>query len=711
MKTNQSQTAPGEVRENIMGTMEINPLLLKLSIPMMISMLVQALYNVVDSVFVSHVSESALTAVSLAFSLQNVMIAVGVGTGVGVNALLSKSLGEKNQSRANATAENGIFLSLCSFAVFFVIGLTCMKPYFYAQTSDAVIAQQGIQYLSVCCIFSLGLFTQTMGEKLLAATGRTYLSMISQLVGAVVNIILDPIFIFGYCGEALSGTTGAAVATVIGQFCGAGMTLYFNTRKNPDIQISFKGFRPSAKAIGRIYTVGLPSIAMQCVGSLMTFGMNLILMAFSATAVAVFGVYFKLQSFVFMPIFGLNNGMVPIISYNYGARRPNRVKKTIKLAVCYAEGIMLAGFCIFQFAPRQVLSIFAASDAMLAIGIPAMRIICLHFLLAGVSIVLSSVFQALGNGVFSLIVSVCRQLFVLLPAAWLLAQTGSVNNVWWAFLIAEFVSVLMSLAFMPVSTRPPSHPCTTDPGVGSGPANERNVISMVKKLKWNLILMSLLYVGLGIFLVMKPGTALNIVCYALGGVVLACAAVQLIRYFVVERGVFQSQLTLISGLICLALGVFLLLRSDIVVSILPIVFGLFVIFDAIGRVQNALDLRRCGYDSWKGFLLLPVLSVVLGVILIANPFGAMETLVMAIGVILIVEGAINLLSALYTILAVRRFAKLHPETQSVLESITGEDLNGDGVVAPDVARTDAEATAVELDHVDESATVEQEERE
>ena len=414
METKQSQTSPA-VRENIMGTMEINPLLVKLSVPMMISMLVQALYNVVDSVFVSHVSESALTAVSLAFSLQNVMIAVGVGTGVGVNALLSKSLGEKNQHRANVTAENGIFLSLCSFVVFLVIGLTCMKPYFYAQTSDAAIAQQGIQYLSVCCIFSLGLFTQTMGEKLLAATGRTQLSMISQLVGAVVNIILDPIFIFGYCGQALSGTTGAAVATVIGQFCGAGMTLFFNLNKNPDIQISFKGFRPSAKAIGRIYTVGLPSIAMQCVGSLMTFGMN--------------------------------NGMVPIISYNYGARRPDRVKKTIKLAVCYAEGIMLAGFCIFQFAPRQVLGIFAASDAMLAIGVPAMRIICLHFLLAGASIVLSSVFQALGNGIFSLIVSVCRQLFVLLPAAWLLAQTGNVNNVWWAFFIAEIVSILMSLAF------------------------------------------------------------------------------------------------------------------------------------------------------------------------------------------------------------------------------------------------------------------------
>ena len=447
MENNRPQTSPVMERENIMGTMEINPLLVKLSVPMMISMLVQALYNVVDSVFVSWVSEEALTAVSLAFSLQNMMIAVGVGTGVGVNAMLSKSLGEKNQKRANATAENGIFLSVCSFLVFLVIGLTCIKPYFYAQTSDDAIALQGIRYLSVCCIFSLGLFTQTMGEKLLAATGRTQLSMISQLVGAVVNIILDPIFIFGYCGEALSGTTGAAVATVIGQFCGAGMTLYFNTRKNPDIQLDFKGFRPSAKAIGRIYTVGLPSIAMQCVGSLMTFGMNLILMAFSSTAVAVFGVYFKLQSFVFMPIFGLNNGMVPILSYNYGARRPERVKKTIRLAVCYAEGIMVLGFCIFEFFPGQVLGLFSASQAMLTIGIPAMRIICLHFLLAGTSIVLSSVFQALGNGLFSLIVSVCRQLFVLLPAAWLLARTGSVNNVWWAFLIAEIVSVLMSLAF------------------------------------------------------------------------------------------------------------------------------------------------------------------------------------------------------------------------------------------------------------------------
>ena len=434
--------------ENIMGTMDVNPLLIKLSIPMMISMLVQALYNVVDSIFVARVSENALTAVSLAFSLQNMMFAVGIGTGVGVNALLSKSLGEKNQYRANKTAENGLFLALCSYLVFLVLGLTVVRPYFYAQTADADIAEQGIRYLTICCVLSLGMFMQVMNEKLLAATSRTTLSMISQLVGAIVNIILDPIFIFGYCGEALSGTTGAALATVIGQFCGAGVSFYLNLRKNPDIQLDFKGFRPSAEAIKRIYVVGLPSIAMQCVGSVMTFLMNQILMAFTATAVAVFGVYFKLQSFVFMPIFGMNNGMVPIISYNYGARKPERVKKTIRLAVFYAECIMLVGFCIFQFLPDKLLGLFAASDAMLAIGIPALRIICPHFLLAGAGIVLSSVFQALGNGVFSLTVSICRQLVVLIPAAWLLSRTGEVNMVWWSFIIAEVVSLTLSLIFM-----------------------------------------------------------------------------------------------------------------------------------------------------------------------------------------------------------------------------------------------------------------------
>ena len=449
METKQPQTPPAEARENIMGTMEINPLLIKLSVPMMISMLVQALYNVVDSVFVSHVSESALTAVSLAFSLQNVMIAVGVGTGVGVNAMLSKSLGEKNQRRANATAENGIFLSLCSFVVFLVIGLTCMKPYFYAQTGDEAIARQGIQYLSVCCIFSLGLFTQTMGEKLLAATGRTYLSMISQLTGAVVNIILDPIFIFGYCGEALSGTTGAAVATVIGQFCGAGMTLFFNLNKNPDIQIGFKGFRPSAKAIGRIYAVGLPSIAMQCVGSVMTFGMNLILMTFSATAVAVFGVYFKLQSFVFMPVFGLNNGTVPIVAYNFGARKGDRMKKTIQYAICAAVGIMIVGMLLFQSIPDRLLRLFDASDEMLRIGVPALRIISLAFPLAGFGIGASSVFQALGYSVYSMIVSLIRQLVVLIPCAYVIGRvTGDVTGVWWAFFIAELVSLMVSALYL-----------------------------------------------------------------------------------------------------------------------------------------------------------------------------------------------------------------------------------------------------------------------
>ena len=433
--------------ENIMGTMDVNPLLIKLSIPMMISMLVQALYNVVDSIFVARVSENALTAVSLAFSLQNLMFAVGIGTGVGVNALLSKSLGEKNQYRANKTAENGLFLALCSYLVFLVLGLTVVRPYFYAQTADADIAEQGIRYLTICCVLSLGMFMQVMNEKLLAATSRTTLSMISQLVGAIVNIILDPIFIFGYYGEALSGTTGAALATVIGQFCGAGVSFYLNLRKNPDIQLDFKGFRPSAEAIKRIYAVGLPSIAMQCVGSVMTFLMNQILMAFTATAVAVFGVYFKLQSFVFMPIFGMNNGMVPIISYNYGARKPDRVKKTIKLAMCYAEGIMFIGFLLFQFAPDKLLGFFAASDAMLALGVPALRTICISFLLAGMSVIFSSSFQALGNGVFSLLVSVGRQLVVLIPAAWLLSKTGNVNMVWWAFVIAEVVSVLMCFAF------------------------------------------------------------------------------------------------------------------------------------------------------------------------------------------------------------------------------------------------------------------------
>ena len=422
-------------------------LILGLAAPTILSMLITSIYNLADTFFVGRLSTSASGAVGVVSSLMAIIQALGFMLGHGAGGIISRSLGSQDTHAATKFASTSFFTALTFGAVLAVLGLATLPDFMMLLGSTDTILPHACAYARPILIAAPLMMSSLVMNNILRYEGKASFAMIGLVAGGVLNILLDPIFIFGYCGEALSGTTGAAVATVIGQFCGAGMTLYFNTRKNPDIQLDFKGFRPSAKAIGRIYTVGLPSIAMQCVGSLMTFGMNLILMAFSSTAVAVFGVYFKLQSFVFMPIFGLNNGMVPIISYNYGARRPERVKKTIRLAVCYAEGIMVLGFCIFEFFPGQVLGLFSASQAMLTIGIPAMRIICLHFLLAGTSIVLSSVFQALGNGLFSLIVSVCRQLFVLLPAAWLLAQTGNVNNVWWAFLIAEIVSVLMSLAF------------------------------------------------------------------------------------------------------------------------------------------------------------------------------------------------------------------------------------------------------------------------
>ena len=434
-------------QENKMGVMPVGKLLFTMSLPIMISMLVQALYNVVDSMFVARVSENALTALSMAFPIQNLMIAVSTGLGVGLNAVLSRALGAKDEKGVNRAATNGIMLLFICGLVFMLGGATIVRPYFKMQTDIAEIVESGVDYTTIVMLGSMGIFMQILFERLLQSTGRTLLTMVSQGVGAIANIILDPIFIFGLFGVPKMGVAGAAYATILGQWIAAAIGLVMNIRKNPEVSISMKGFRPHGATIRRILSIGIPSVVMQSIGSIMTFLMNQILIAFSATAVAVFGVYFKLQSFVFMPIFGLNNGMVPIISYNYGARRPERVKKTIRLAVCYAEGIMVLGFCIFEFFPGQVLGLFSASQAMLTIGIPAMRIICLHFLLAGTSIVLSSVFQALGNGLFSLIVSVCRQLFVLLPAAWLLAQTGSVNNVWWAFLIAEIVSVLMSLAF------------------------------------------------------------------------------------------------------------------------------------------------------------------------------------------------------------------------------------------------------------------------
>ena len=430
-----------------MGTAKMGPLIFSMALPAMISMIINALYNIVDSIFVAKYSQDALAAVSLVYPLQMLVVAIGVGTGVGVNSLIARRLGERRQEAADLAAEHGVALSVVGGIAFFILGWGLSGVFVGAFGASEAVSTFAIQYSHIAVGMSIFVLISMMCEKIQQSGGNMIIPMCQGLAGAIINIILDPIFIFGYCGEALSGTTGAALATVIGQFCGAGVSFYLNLRKNPDIQLDFKGFRPSAEAIKRIYVVGLPSIAMQCVGSVMTFLMNQILMAFTATAVAVFGVYFKLQSFVFMPIFGMNNGMVPIIGYNYGARKPDRVKKTIKCAMFYSEAIMLVGFLLFQFLPDKLLGLFSASEAMLAIGKPALRIICFHFLLAGMSIILSSTFQALGNGMFSLIISVCRQLVVLLPAAWLLSKTGNVNMVWWSFVIAELVSVTLSFVF------------------------------------------------------------------------------------------------------------------------------------------------------------------------------------------------------------------------------------------------------------------------
>ena len=433
------------MEENIMGTMPVGRVLVKLSVPMMVSMLIQAMYNVVDSVFVSQVSEEALTSVSLAFSLQNMMIAVAVGTSIGVNAMLSKSLGEKDLHSANRAADNGIFLAVCSWLFFVVIGLFFLPTFFGAQTQDPVIYQGGVEYMFICCVFGLGQFVSIMMEKILGATGRTHYSMICQAAGAITNIILDPLFIFGYFGEAVSGVRGAAIATVLGQMVGAAIGIYFCLRKIPELEITLKGFKPSMPAISRIYAVGVPSIAMQCVGSVMVFGFNKILMGFSATAVALFGIYFKLQSFCFMPVFGLNSGMIPIIGYNYGARKPRRVIHTVYWSMGIAVGILTLGMVTFQLMPQQLLQLFNASEQMLSIGTVALRIISLSFPLAAIAIVFCSGYQALGKGMYSLYMSLGRQLVVLLPVGWLLARTGKLDLVWWAFPIAELVGVLVGL--------------------------------------------------------------------------------------------------------------------------------------------------------------------------------------------------------------------------------------------------------------------------
>ena len=436
------------MKENKMGVMPVGKLLVNMSLPMMLSMLVQALYNIVDSIFVAQINENALTAVSLAFPLQTLMIAIGGGTGVGVNALLSKSLGEKDYQKANKVASHGVFLAVVSYILFLIIGLVAVTPFYESQTSDAGILEYGREYMSVICCCSFGLYMQFIFERLLQSTGKTIYSMITQGTGAIINIILDPILIFGYFGFPAMGVTGAAVATVIGQVIGGMVGFILNQKKNTEIRLQVKGFKPDLQIIGGIYVVGLPSIIMQSIGSIMTYGMNQILMAFTSTAAAVFGVYFKLQSFVFMPVFGLNNGMVPIIAYNYGAGKKERLLKTIKLSVIFAVGIMSIGFLVFQIFPAQLFMLFEASETMLAIGVPALRIISVHFLLAGFCIIIGSVFQALGNGMYSMWVSLTRQLIVLLPVAWMLSKLGNVNYVWLAFPIAEVASLAMTIIFL-----------------------------------------------------------------------------------------------------------------------------------------------------------------------------------------------------------------------------------------------------------------------
>ncbi|MBP3488739.1 MAG: MATE family efflux transporter [Roseburia sp.] len=436
------------MQENKMGVMPIDKLIVSMSLPIMISMLVQALYNIIDSVFVAMINENALTAVSMAFPIQNLMIAVGVGTAVGVNALLARSLGEKDFDKVNAIAENAVFLAILSYAVFLIIGLFFAEPFYRSQTDIEEIVVYGKEYLTVCCCLSFGSFVQLMFERMLQATGKTIFTMFTQGIGAIVNIILDPILIFGLLGLPAMGVTGAAVATVIGQIVAGVLAVVFNQTKNHEVHIQLKGFRPNGAIIRQIYAIGVPSIVMQAIGSVMNYGMNRILLAFSSTATAVFGVYFKLQSFVFMPAFGLNNGVIPIMAYNYGAGNRERVTKTLKHCVAYAIGIMAIGLLLFQLFAKQLLMMFNASETMLTLGVPALRIISLSFILAGFGISCSSVFQALGKAVYSMFVSVARQLVVLLPVAFALAQLGDVNMVWWAFPISELVSAIVTAIFM-----------------------------------------------------------------------------------------------------------------------------------------------------------------------------------------------------------------------------------------------------------------------
>lgn len=436
------------LRENKMGTMPENKLLLSMAVPMMISMLVQALYNIVDSIFVSRICEDALTAVSMAFPWQNIVIAIAVGFGVGINALLSRALGQKNDERVNQVAVNGLLLAGLSYLLVLVAGLIGIRAYMRTQTDIETIVNYGITYLNICILCSFGVFVEITFERFLQATGRTVYSMITQLTGAITNIILDPILIFGLLGFPKLGIAGAAWATVIGQCVGAVVAVMLNHFKNPEVHLRLRHIRPNGRLMGEITAISVPSIIMSCISSLTCFVMNMILIAYSSTAVAVFGVYFKLQSFVFMPVFGLNNGMVPIIAYNYGAQKPERIHKTIRLGMVYAVAIMMVGLLVFQLIPKELLLMFDASDAMLEIGAPALRIMSLAFVFAGIGIVSGSSCQAFGYSVYSMLISIARQIVVLIPAAYLLSLTGVLRSIWFAFPIAEIFSLILSLFFL-----------------------------------------------------------------------------------------------------------------------------------------------------------------------------------------------------------------------------------------------------------------------
>ncbi len=448
LEVSKKQESTLESTENKMGTLPVNKLIISISVPMMISMLVQALYNIVDSIFVSRINEDALTAVSLIFPVQSLMIAFGAGLGVGFSSLLSRSLGEKKQDRVNKAAMNGIFLEICAGIIFLIIGLTMPEWFMRTQTNDKEIVRYGVEYMSVICSCSIFLFMQMTMERLLQSTGKTLYTMVTQTIGAIINIIMDPIMIFGLAGFPKMGVTGAAIATIFGQTVAALLALIFNIKKNTEIQLYIKKFCPDWKIIKMIFSVGIPSILMQAIGSIMTYGMNRILISFTSTATAVFGVYFKINSFIFMPVFGLNNGLVPIIAYNFGAGKKKRMDHAFKLGLLYACIILTAGAVLFEIFPGFFLSLFNASDNMLKIGIPALRIIALSFPVAAFSIICSSLFQAVGNGLYSMIVAFIRQLIILLPAAYLLSLTGVLQNVWWSYIIAEIFAFTMSFLFL-----------------------------------------------------------------------------------------------------------------------------------------------------------------------------------------------------------------------------------------------------------------------